>query len=294
MLHFEMSPDPDDCDVKFFTGPLDTKILVVGDFLVREDGRPIEDRCPSVVKRENFEKEYVQQKSTARIWDALRILVENTPASVQIDWMNASKEDLVCDFEDAPTLPKSGFYKITNPYNHQGMRPYSILVLAAEIDGHLLRQISAVGRIKNLPILVDGASGVDMTKPESRFVVPCPSGAMATARSVVKSLTGDEMPPDLVTCGGTTLLSLLLLTRLAHQALHVDYRRGCPSRDRDAQSMIEVLNAGLATRLGHLSGVSAQLSEFVWTNRPFAEATLAVTTPMGAVEDRVVLQFEYW
>jgi EvpB/VC_A0108, tail sheath N-terminal domain len=293
MLHFEMSLDPEDCDVRFYKGPLSTNILVVGDFLGRVDGRPIEDRCPGVVNRENFDKVYARQKSTANLWDALRMLVENTPVGIQIEWMNASKEDLLGDFEDAPTLAKSGFYKTANPYNHQGMRPYSILVLVAKIDGILLRQLGAVGRVKNLPILVDGAEGADVSKAESRFVVPCASGAMMTGGEVAKSFLGNEMPPELVTCGGTSLLDLLLLTRFAHQVLHIDYRRGCPSRDRDAQSMTDVLNAGLSTRFRHLSGVSARISGFEWTNRPFAEATLAVTTPMTSVEDRIVLHFEY-
>ncbi|HRI63020.1 MAG TPA: type VI secretion system contractile sheath large subunit [Polyangium sp.] len=293
MLHFEMSPDPEDREVRFYKGPLGTSVLVVGDFLGRPDPRPIEDRNPETVNHDNFDKVRARQKSTANIWEALRLLVENSPAPARIECMNASTEDLIADFEDSPTLGKSGFYKLANPYNHQGMRPYSVMVIAEHIDGYLLQQLSAVSRIKNLPILVEGAGAMDKAKPESRYVVPCPAGALLTAGRILHGFLHDEPPPNLVTCGGTPLSALLLLTRFAQQVLHIDYHRECPSRTRDAHAMMEILNGGLAARLRHLPDVLVRLSEFDWINRPLAETTLSVTTPDISVEDRILLHFEY-
>jgi hypothetical protein len=293
MLKLQMSEDPEDREVGHYNGPLPTTFLVVGDFLEGPDARAIEDRKPVRVDRDNLAKVRGEHKNSGRLWDSLQLLVENAPAEVHVEYMNGSKEDLACDFEDAPTLSKSGFYKSANPYNHQGMRPYTAILMLDTVDGYLLRQLATVGWYKNMPIFVNGAGAIDTAKPETRFVVPCPSGVMLAARMVMSSIVNGDTIPEITTCAGTPLCSLLLLTHFAHQVLHIDYRRQCPSRDRDARAMTDILNAGISARLRNEPGVSARVSGFEWKTRPYAETTLSVTTPGLSVEDRIALQFEY-
>jgi len=180
-----------------------------------------------------------------------------------------------------------------NPRNHQGMRPYSLIVFLDSASGYLLQKLASVGRAKNAPILFDGSAAMDPSKPEARFVVPCPQGAVTIAGEVLASFLGNARPPNLSTCGGTSLLSLLWLTRFAQQMLHIDYHRDCPSRDREAQEMTKILNGALATRLRHRPDVLARIDEFEWKDRPIAEMTLSVTAPDVSVQDRILLQFEF-
>ena len=297
MLKFDMAEDPEDLTVRTFGGPHTTNVLVIGDFLERldaSDASPLEDRRPPRVSRENLAKVRRGPNPSGRCWTVVERLLENTPAEVQIEVLNASKDDLVADFDDASTLFKSGFFKLANMYNHQGMRPYSLLVMLDAVDAPLLRQLGAVARYKNLPILIEGTAAMNVASPEARFIVPCLAGSALTAVSVLKRFAStDTPPPNVTTCAETSLSSLLLLTHFAHRLLHIDYRRGCPSQNKDASAMTDILNGGFAARLRNLPGVSARVSGFEWQQRPYAEATLSVTTPSLSVEDRILLQFEF-
>lgn len=292
MLHFDMSPDPKDGPVKAFPGPLGTRVLIVGDLCGIADNRSIDDRIPVPLRRWDFERTRVEEKLAPNIAEALSILIDRSPPEVEIDVVNATKDDLTCDFDDAPTLRKSGFFKLVNQYNHQGMRPYSLLVFLDSVQGYLLQQLALVGRGKNIPIFVESAEKMDTSKPEARFVVPCPRGALVTAIEVMASFRGPAVVPNLSTCGGTSLSSLLWLTRFVHQILHIDHHRGSPSQDQNEQAMMEILNDALATRLQHRPEITVQLSQFEW-KRPVAEAMLSVSTPDEFVQDKIVLQFEF-
>lgn len=293
MLYFNMSPDPDDRSVKPFGDPLCPRVLVIGDFFIRPDNRPIDDRTPQPIHPNEMEALGRREKLTGPHWQSLGYFVQNAPAKAHIDWMNASMADLIDDFDGAPTLSKSGLFRMINMYNHQGMRPYSLVVVLDAVSGDLQRRLGMTGRIKNMPVLVERAELGPTADGESKFVVPCPVGAIPTALEVLRHLTGKTAAPDVTTCAGSTLSSLLVLTHLAQQVLHIDYHRGTPSRDQDATAMTTVLNGGLAARLRHLPEVSARISEFVWKQRPTAEAMLSVTTPEMSFADRVVLQFEF-
>ena len=293
MLFFNMSPDPDDRSVRWFDAPLCPRVLVVGDFFERPDNRAVDDRNSGYVDRHDLDKFARTYKLTGELWQSLRRFVQDAPEEACIDGVNASIADLIENFEDVATPSQSGFYKFVNPHNHQGMRPYSLVVVLDAVNGDLLRHIATIGRMKNVPVLVEKAGVMTRTDPAAQFVVPCPRGAIATALETLQYLAGKTSAPSVLSCAGTTLSSLVLLTHVAQQVLHIDYHRGTPSRDRDAEAMTNILNGGLSTRLSHLPGVSARLADFVWKNRPTAEATLWVTTPELSVEDRIVLQFEY-
>src|SRR5579863_4894826 len=92
-------------------------LLVVADILGREDPRPIEDRKPRRVTRERFDKVKAEQKLEGvepPIWDAVRRLaaeVDGMPG-IEIELLNATRADLLADFEDSPEVPKSGLFKL--------------------------------------------------------------------------------------------------------------------------------------------------------------------------------------
>lgn len=101
-----------------------------------------------------------------RAWRALARLVERAGPEVQVEIMNATKEDLVADFEDAPELAKSGLHKIANQYNHHGMRPYAAVFFDFAVgfgahDRLLLRQLGELGRTAALPMIACAPSPLE-------------------------------------------------------------------------------------------------------------------------------------
>ena len=292
-LYFNMSPDPDERRVRSFDAPLRPRVLVVGDFFARPDNRPVDDRPAEYVDRRDIDRLARQYKLTSDLWRSLRSFVENTPDESHIDCVNASPADLLESFEDSPRPARSAFSVIVNCYDHQGMRPYSLVVMLDGVEGDLLRRIATIGRLKNVPILVEKAGGLQTSDPAAKFIVPCPAGALETARATLFGFTNKTPLPNIVTGAGTTFSALVLQTHIAQQVLHIDYHRRGVTEHLEADAMMHRLNHGLSRRLQHLPGVSAKISEFVWKERPTAEAMLSVRTPELSVEDRVVLQFEY-
>jgi hypothetical protein len=101
-----------------------------------------------------------------RSWRSLWPVVEEASEDLTIEIMNASAEDLIADFEDAPSLSKSGLFRMANRYNHQGMRPYAALVMGHALrttgpDGYLIRKLGEIARAKNVPVLVNAAEEVE-------------------------------------------------------------------------------------------------------------------------------------
>lgn len=259
MLHFEMNPDPQERPVRAFPGPLGTNILVVGDLRGQLDNRPIIDRVPVSIIRDDVERVQKFEKLAPNILELLKNWLSALPAAVNVDVINATVDDLVCDFEDSPTLRKSGFFQRVNQYNHQGMRPYSLVVFLDAVKGYLLQQLALVGRGKNVPILVEAAEPMAPSKPEAKFIVPCSRGALVIAGEIIASFRSAAILPNLTTCAGTSLASLLWLTRFAQQILHIDHLRGSPSQTSDPQAMMDIINGALATRLRHRPEISAQI-----------------------------------
>lgn len=81
-----------------------------------------------------------------RAWRGLRMLVDEAGEHAEVELLNASAEDLDFDFDDWPTLAKSGLSKVVNGYNHLGMRPFGALVLADDL-GARARRLQDVAEI---------------------------------------------------------------------------------------------------------------------------------------------------
>jgi len=106
-------------------------------------------------------------------WRSLKFLVDRTDfrENVAIEVLNASKEDLLADFEDAPEVSKSGLYKAayTAEYGTYGGKPYAAIIGNYEFgpgpqDVRLLQHLAAVSSAAHSPFISAAGSeffGID-------------------------------------------------------------------------------------------------------------------------------------
>ncbi len=101
-------------------------------------------------------------------WRSLKFLVDRTNfrENIKIEVMNASKEDLLSDFEDSPEITKSGLYRncYTAEYGQFGGQPYGAIVANYEFgpgasDIKLLQNCAAVSAMSHAPFIA--AAGAD-------------------------------------------------------------------------------------------------------------------------------------
>ena len=102
----------------------------------------------------------VQQLESA--WRSLKFLVDRTDfrENIKIEIMNATKEELLEDFEDSPEVPKSGLYKTiyTAEYGQFGGQPYSNIIANYDFgpgpqDVKLLQYVAAVSAMSHAPFV---------------------------------------------------------------------------------------------------------------------------------------------
>jgi type VI secretion system protein ImpC len=95
-------------------------------------------------------------------WRSLKFLVDRTDfrENIKIEIMNATKEELLEDFEDSPEIPKSGLYKIayTAEYGQFGGKPYGNIVANYDFgpgpqDVKLLQYVAAVAAMSHAPFI---------------------------------------------------------------------------------------------------------------------------------------------
>lgn len=95
-------------------------------------------------------------------WRSLKFLVDRTNfrENIKIEVMNASKEDLLSDFEDSPEITKSGLYRncYTAEYGQFGGQPYGAIIANYEFgpgasDIKLLQNCAAVSAMSHAPFI---------------------------------------------------------------------------------------------------------------------------------------------
>lgn len=100
-------------------------------------------------------------------WRALKFLVDRTNfrENVKIEVMNASKEDLLSDFEDSPEITKSGLYKncYTAEYGQFGGQPYGAIIANYEFgpgasDIKLLQNCASVSAMSHAPFIASAGA----------------------------------------------------------------------------------------------------------------------------------------
>jgi type VI secretion system protein ImpC len=95
-------------------------------------------------------------------WRSLKYLVDKTDfrENIKIEILNASKNELLEDFEDAPEIPKSGLYKViyTAEYGQFGGKPYGNIIANYDFgpgpqDIKLLQYVAAVSAMSHAPFV---------------------------------------------------------------------------------------------------------------------------------------------
>jgi type VI secretion system protein ImpC len=95
-------------------------------------------------------------------WRSLKFVVDRTDfrENIKIEMLNASKADLLDDFEDAPEIPKSGLYQLgyTAEFGQFGGQPYGMIVGNYEFDPgpqdmKLLQNLASVATMTHAPFV---------------------------------------------------------------------------------------------------------------------------------------------
>jgi type VI secretion system protein ImpC len=95
-------------------------------------------------------------------WRSLRWAIERIDfrENIRVEILPVTKDALMSDFEDAPDITKSGFYKIvySNEYGVFGGKPFGLMNLNFDVgpgpqDLELMRKIAAVGAMSHVPVI---------------------------------------------------------------------------------------------------------------------------------------------
>jgi type VI secretion system protein ImpC len=125
------------------------------DHHIAELDRKLSLQIDDIMHHPNFQK-------MEAAWRSLKFLVERTDfkKNIKIDIIDASKEEVATDFEDAPETIQSGLYKhvYTSEYDTPGGEPYAALVSNFDFDSgpsdiSLLQNVSKVSAACHCPFL---------------------------------------------------------------------------------------------------------------------------------------------
>lgn len=142
---------------------------VVDDFIAEID-QQISGQVNEILHNDQFQK-------LESSWRSLSYLVDNTDfrQNIRIEVLNASKEDLLEDFQDCKDWQKSGLFKTVyrDQYNTFGGNPYGLMVSNYELDNRnpdceLLTEIARVSAVAKCPF-IGGASPKVLGKKEESF-----------------------------------------------------------------------------------------------------------------------------
>ena len=101
-------------------------------------------------------------QSLESAWRGMKFLIDRTDfrQNIKIEFINASKEDLLDDFEDAPEITRSGLYKnvYTSEYGQFGGQPVGVILGNYEFtpgtqDMALLQNIASVSAMSHAPFI---------------------------------------------------------------------------------------------------------------------------------------------
>jgi type VI secretion system protein ImpC len=123
------------------------------------------DRRLSAQVNEILHHPDVQKLESA--WRSLRWTVERIDfrENIRVEMLSVDKGTLQADFEDAPDITKSGFYKIvySNEYGVFGGKPFGVMNVNFDFgpgpqDVELLRKMAAVGAMSHVPVLANASA----------------------------------------------------------------------------------------------------------------------------------------
>jgi type VI secretion system protein ImpC len=132
------------------------------DDMIGELDRKLSSQVNEILHNQDFRK-------VESAWRSLKFMIDRTDfrENIRVQFVNASKEDLLSDFEDSPEIPKSGLYKqvYTAEYGQFGGQPYGAMVANYEFgpgpqDLKLLQYVASVASMAHAPFI--SAAGPQM------------------------------------------------------------------------------------------------------------------------------------
>ena len=139
------------------TGEKVTASLV--DDLIREIDDKISNQMDEVLHHQEFQK-------IESAWRSLKFLIDNTDfrENIRVNMLNATKDELLEDFNDANDVTLSSLYKTvySGEYGQFGGQPYGAVVAninftAGQQDLTLLRSLAAVSAMSHAPLITSVA-----------------------------------------------------------------------------------------------------------------------------------------
>ncbi|MBK8480729.1 MAG: type VI secretion system contractile sheath large subunit [Proteobacteria bacterium] len=131
---------------------IDRKVI---DVVIAEIDRRIGKQVDHILHHPDFQK-------IESAWRGLKLLVDRTDfrENIRISLLQATKQELLDDFEDATEIPTSGLYRqvYTAEYGQFGGKPYGAMVCNYQFglgnsDITLLRHLAAVGAMAHAPVI---------------------------------------------------------------------------------------------------------------------------------------------
>jgi len=125
------------------------------DDMIAQIDQKLSAQMDAIIHNQDFQK-------LESSWRSLKFLVDRTDfrENVRIQLMNASKDDLLDDFEDAPEIPKSGLYKqaYTAEYGQFGGQPFGAIIANYDFgpgpqDMKLLQYCASVSSMAHAPFI---------------------------------------------------------------------------------------------------------------------------------------------
>ena len=125
------------------------------DRMISELDHKLSLQMDEIIHHESFQK-------VESAWRGLKLLVERTDftQNIKIEVLNASKEDLYDDFEDAPDITKSGLYKLvyTAEYGQFGGEPVGALIAnynfgPNSVDMKTMQNTAAISAMAHAPLI---------------------------------------------------------------------------------------------------------------------------------------------
>lgn len=136
-------------------GP-ETKVsTAVVDRMMTELDKKLSEQTNAIMHCKEFQ-------SLESAWRGMKFLIDRTDfrQNIKIEFINASKEDLLNDFEDAPEITRSGLYKnvYTSEYGQFGGQPVGVILGNYEFtpgtqDMALLQNIASVSAMSHAPFV---------------------------------------------------------------------------------------------------------------------------------------------
>lgn len=122
------------------------------------------DRKLSAQVNEILHHPQVQRLESA--WRGLKFAVDRVDfrENIRLEIFNVSKDQLLADFQDAPDLTRSGFYRVayTDEYGVLGGKPYGVMNVDFDFgpgaqDVEMLRHLAAVGSMAHCPVIANAS-----------------------------------------------------------------------------------------------------------------------------------------